>query len=192
VVAFLDVAGVVHARWDVVAAMALVAVGLALVVGGWWGRARGLIAVGLLLTLVLSAASLVRIPLSGGVGDRLERPLSAGDLRHHYRLGLGKLTLDLTEAALLPGTNTVSASVGMGELVVIAPRHADVTIDTRVGAGHTTLFGREQGGTHLRQHINHAGTPVASEPGADHPATPALDLRLEVGTGQVEVRDGAA
>src|SRR5207247_1709189 len=60
---FLNQSDAFHISLEGFLAVALMLTGLGLVVGAWWGRARGLIALGILITLVLGAASVVDVPL---------------------------------------------------------------------------------------------------------------------------------
>src|SRR5207248_7711054 len=53
---FLDQTDAFHISLEGYLAVALMLTGLGLAVGAWWGRARGLIALGILITLVLGAA----------------------------------------------------------------------------------------------------------------------------------------
>ena len=77
-------------------AVALLVVGGGLLVGAWVGRARWLIAVGLLLALALGASAAARSAgLDDGVGERTWTP--RGDAS--YRLGAGEAVLDLSRAA---------------------------------------------------------------------------------------------
>ena len=76
---------------------ALAVLGIGLVIGAWWGRARLLIVLGLLLLPLALAASFVTAPLEGGMGDERYVPANPAELRDEYRLLGGRLVLDLTE-----------------------------------------------------------------------------------------------
>jgi phage shock protein PspC (stress-responsive transcriptional regulator) len=149
-------------------ALALVVVGLGLLAATFWGRAHGLIPVGLVLVGVLVIVEVADFPttLGGGVGDRTDVIVTQADMADEHQLGLGDLTLDLTGAPLTAGsTPTVEAQVGAGELTIVVPEDATVELDARSGAGdleapddavptddgvgfndHVTLDGREGGG----------------------------------------------
>ncbi len=87
--------------WDldlgVLAAIALAIVGAALVASTWYGRARGLIALGIPLVLLVGAFGLVDVPLRGGIGDPMHRPRSVGAIDHDYQLAIGNLSIDLRD-----------------------------------------------------------------------------------------------
>jgi hypothetical protein len=70
----------------------------------------------------------------------------------------------------------VTASVAVGELLVLIPPGAGVRLDARVGAGGTLIFGQRQVGTSLQDRY------VRSQLGA---TTYILDL--EAGIGDVRV-----
>ena len=115
----------------------------ALVIGAWWGRARALILVGLLLLPVAWTASLVDVPLEGGWGSRDFAPATAAELHDAYRLAGGELVLDLTGYDGSDASVDVSASVGFGDLRVLLPEESGAVIDAgvdcqllhRLGAG---------------------------------------------------------
>ena len=103
----------------VIIAAALGVVGLGLVVGAFVGRARGLVVLGVLLTLLVSAAAVADIPVRGGVGDRTWRPATVSDLHDPYRLGVGQSELDLTRLDLASaGRTRVEIRQGVGDLLV--------------------------------------------------------------------------
>jgi hypothetical protein len=157
----------------------LIVVGLGLLVGGWYGRSRGLIAAGVLLTLVLTAASAARVP-EGGFGDRYWHPASAAALEPRYRLGAGQGTLDLNAVDPRGGTVPVRAEIGFGELRVLVPDDVRLVIHARANAGEVVLPDgfQNDGSPVLREHT--------VEP-ARQPSRGTLDLTLRVGMGEVEV-----
>jgi phage shock protein PspC (stress-responsive transcriptional regulator) len=128
---------------------ALAILGIGLVVGAWWGRARVLILIALLLVPVAVTASFITTPLEGGIGDHRYAPVSAAEVRDEYRALGGRLVLDLTGLNLGPGVVHISASVALGQLMVILPRDASVELRTRVGAGDSYVLGSQDVGTSL-------------------------------------------
>ena len=162
-----------------VLAGALIVVGLALVVGSRTGGHSGLIALGVVLTLVLAGASMFDIRLAGGIGQRSLNPHSVADLDKRYDLAVGQLTLDLTQIQVGTRTIVVEARVGVGELVVHAPA-VPVDAHGRAGLGQVTLLGRTE-----------SGFDVDLSLGSPHPSgTGSLALELSVGIGQVTVDGG--
>jgi predicted membrane protein len=177
----LDAAHTIDISAQAVLAAALLTVGIALVVGTWIGRARALIAVGVILTAALAVTAALDVPLRGGIGTHNDVPLAISDLPATYHLGIGTETLDLT--ALKTGGKTVHAasSVGIGQLRVFVPGDAVVKVHGRVGAGNLRLFGAVTNGTHLNRSV------VAEPEGPTVAAAGELDLDLQVGIGDVEV-----
>ena len=101
-------------------------------VGAFQGRQHAMMVVGLALTVVLALAVAtdwdLEVPLAGGVGDRTERPATPAELRD-YQLGAGDFLLDLRQLQVPPGTTTVDARVGVGELAVEVPDGITVRVE---------------------------------------------------------------
>jgi phage shock protein PspC (stress-responsive transcriptional regulator) len=138
---------------------ALAVLGIGLVVGGWWGRARILILVAILLLPFAVVASFITAPLEGGIGDHRYAPVTVAELRDEYRSLGGRITLDLTGLSTGARTFHISASVAVGQLTVILPEDASIELRTRVGAGDSLVLGARDVGTSLdnsyvRRHIN--------------------------------------
>lgn len=181
----LDLADV---PWRLLLPSALILVGAALMVGARTGRHSGLVAVGAVLTvLVLLAGALeviVNVPLAGGIGDKTHQP--AAVVAEEYRWGMGKMTLDLRRAQGLPG-ESVSASVVLGELVVVVPGNVALVINARAGLGEVIVLGTKADGVDPALECTGTGRAVTCSAGAAA-AEDALRLDLEVALGKVEVR----
>jgi phage shock protein PspC (stress-responsive transcriptional regulator) len=155
----------------------LLALGLGLIVGAWWGRARLLILLGILVLPAAAISAFLTVPLEGGIADDDFRPENVSEVQPAYHLLGGRLRLDLT--ALEAGSNPVnlSASVGIGDLYVIVPTDANVQVAGSVQGGQLDLFGRDHAGTGLADRVSQAGV-------ADGPT---LVLTLDVGIGSIWV-----
>lgn len=158
------------------AGVALAILGLGLLVSAWWGRARWLIIVGVLLVPVAVSLSFVNVPMDEGWGERRAAPVDAAELRDEYRLSGGRLTLDLTDLPPSAAERHIAASVGIGRLVVILPEGARAEVTAEVGVGSSDLFGAQQEGMSLDHHDVRDGLGGA------------LVLDLEAGIGEVQVR----
>ncbi|MGH2427882.1 MAG: PspC domain-containing protein [Candidatus Limnocylindria bacterium] len=159
--------------------VALGVLGIGLVIGTWWGRARLLILRGLLLLPFAVVASFVTAPIEGGVGDHRFAPANAAELRDAYRLVGGRVVLDLTAVEATGEPILVAVSVALGQLRVILPVDAAIRVDARVGAGDMLVLG-----------TRHAGTALADRYVRDGSEGPAFDLDLETGIGELIVEGG--
>jgi len=161
------------------AGLALATLGIGLIVGTWWGHARGLILLGLLFLPVAFAANLITTPLEGGFGTHRFGPNSAEALRGEYRLVGGQIFLDLTRVEEASEPISIVASVAMGEIRVILPTDAGVELDASVGGGRLFIDGESRRGTELedRQVIEGDGAQFI------------LDLEAGFGEIQVETRN---
>ncbi len=163
-------------------ALALTVVGAMLLVGAWFGRAGGLIALGLLAALALAVTTGVR-NLNVVDGRQVEyRPAGASLVRSDYTLNAGQLTVDLTgvrNPASLDG-RTLHVDANVGEIIVVLPPAVAANVDATVsGPGAINLPGAGRGGinTHLSQQVDAAGTEVAR-----------VNLNLDLSVGHIEVR----
>jgi hypothetical protein len=183
--AALDNIGAVRVPGRVYPALALLVVGAGLIVGAFWGRSRLLILAGLLILPVAAAASLVRVPLRGGTGQRLYAPTAVQAVRSEYQLGAGQLHLDLTQLPAAGWTSTVHTRlrVAAGDIEVVVP--SDVAVDFRghTGAGDIYLFDVVRNGIDV--------TLQSLVPGAQ-PTSPRLVLDAAASVGQIRVVRGAA
>jgi phage shock protein PspC (stress-responsive transcriptional regulator) len=186
VAAVLDNLGVVELTLARALALFLVVLGLGLLVGGWWGRAWGLIPIGLVLIPVVALASLADSePLSGGFGQRLWQPRTAAEVRPAYRLAAGELIVDLRGVRFGPGVTSVEASVAAGRLLVVVPDEVAAEVHGRAGVGNLDLFetGDEDWGMQVDSTVTQ---PPTKAPKTGAAATVRLDAH--VGYGLVEVR----
>ena len=140
VAAMLDNAGVLDLSLSQYLAIGLAVLGIGMLVGSWWGRARWLIIPALLLTPAVLVGSLVNVPFRGGFGDRLYMPRSSSGLDVTHNLIAGKIRLDLTHLASDGLPVKLAATLVAGDLDVIVPRGVHVTVHARVGAGSMDLF----------------------------------------------------
>ncbi len=165
-----------------VVAAALLVVGGGLVVGTVLGRARWLIAVGIVLSLVLAGtagAQASGVSLDGGVGERLW-VVGVADREPSYTLGVGEATLDLTRLPADGPHVVVRARVSLGHLVVLVPAGLPVRVRGTVQLGDITEFGLDLA----------EGSSVERTRSYGPPGDPRVEVEAVVGTGQIEVRRG--
>ena len=161
-------------RWTAYVALALAITGAGLLVGTVVGNAWPLVPVGLLLAAALVVGSLVP---SLRAGDPTWTPTVAADVQDEYRLGMGLLTLDLTDVedpTALEG-RTVELTHGLGETRVIVPEDLDVALEAEILAGNVDFLGEQWNGTLVD--VDRRSTRTG----------PALTLRVDQSMGQVRV-----
>ena len=151
--------------------------GLGLVAGAWFGRARGLIALGVILVPIVVASPLADLEIQGSIGERNVEVESVSDVEASYELGVGSMMLDLSNVDFDGQTVESSAEVGIGELVVLVPDNVRVVVDGEAGIGEVELFGRSSNGVGVDRSDTSDG-----ESGT-------LTLDLSIGIGTIEVRE---
>lgn len=177
----LERTGMIDVSVTAVLALATMVVGISLMLLAGDGPHVGLIVFGTILALVtLLTAAAPFEGFQGGVGDRTFDVSSIDDIRTDYNLGMGKLTIDLREIGDLERATELTASVGMGELVVRVPRGIEVEVDASVGAGQLEILGRTYDGVGIDETYQSSGFPDSSQ---------SLSLELQAFTGRVEVTD---
>lgn len=160
-------------------AVALCIVGIGFVVGAFMGGAWALLGPAVVLASALIAVTAIDIPLRGPIGDRQWAPASADAVEDVYEMSLGEGTLDLRDLDLSADERLeVTATMGVGHLVVELPPGAGVEIVAEAGAGETDLLGSKNSGMGVE-----ATAAAEAAPGSG-----TIVLDLQVGVGQVEVR----
>jgi phage shock protein PspC (stress-responsive transcriptional regulator) len=162
-------------------ALALAVVGAMLVVGAWFGRAGGLIALGIasLIALLVTSAAQPHF-----VGDRWvnENPTRATQVENRYYIPAGSLHVDLgdiRDVARLDG-RTIDVQANAGDIVVTLPQGVDTTVHANVSAaGEVSVLGDTRsgvGGSSLNRTVD-------GGPGAPH-----MNLNVDLAVGNIEVR----
>jgi phage shock protein PspC (stress-responsive transcriptional regulator) len=142
-------------------------------------RRRLAIALATLGVLVLAAIAAViafvsiYVHLGDGVGDRSYSPATAAALHDDYRLGTGRLSLDLSQLALPARTRTVDVHLGIGDLDVTVPHDATVRVLGHVSWGDAEILGHEENGHNVSTDL---GSPK-----------PQLLIDAHVGVGHISV-----
>jgi phage shock protein PspC (stress-responsive transcriptional regulator) len=138
--------------WATAAGGGVVVAGVVIVTGVWLvaaaflGGARWLILPALALALPAGVVSAANVNIDGGVGDRQYRPVTADQVRDSYRLGVGRLVVDLRDAKLPAGDRHMKVDLGVGQAVLVVPRDVCVTTAAKIGAGNVAFFDRNSGG----------------------------------------------
>jgi phage shock protein PspC (stress-responsive transcriptional regulator) len=157
-------------------ALAVAICGLMLLVGSFFGRAGGIILVGLVATLGLVGATAA----DRWDGETLSpTPTSAAAVDTSYHVDAGEIVLDLrnvTDLDALDG-RTIDVDADVGHLEVILPRGLSASVSADIdGPGDIELFGAEHGGIGVSQH-DYSG--FAKDP--------EIFINAQLSVGQIEV-----
>ena len=177
VLGVVDAAGV-----DVIAsaypALALGITTAVLLLGAFWGRAGGLVLVGLVSSLALAGTTTAS---TWDAGTVLVTPATAGQVSDVYEVGQGELVVDLSgidDVDALDGKEVrIEGNAGLVEVVV--PEGMDVSVAAEVGAGDISVFERRSDGLGVSlQGFLEGGVEA-----------PDLRITIDLGFGEVRVRE---
>ena len=158
-------------------ALAVGTTGLMLLVGAFYGRAGGLILVGLLSTIGLVVAT-----VAGDLdGDQVRAtPQTSATVESFYEIGAGELVIDLSKISDIEALDgrMIRAKGRIGRIEVIVPDDIDVKARAAVnGPGQILLFGQVQEGIDVNM--------LSAHEGGD--AVPSLRLDIELFVGEIDV-----
>jgi hypothetical protein len=160
---------------------ALIAVGGGLVAGSFLGQMRGLVALGITLSVALAVAMFAAPLLGDGVGGRTYTISNVSALDPDYVHGIGELVVDLRSLDVADGESiAVHLDLGIGNAVVRLPDDVDALVAGDVGLGELELFGERTSGVGNRAEVNQDVDGTSA----------SIIIDLEVGIGHGEVRRG--
>jgi phage shock protein PspC (stress-responsive transcriptional regulator) len=113
----------------------------------------GAVAAVLALIAALAGGAVAAVDAKGGIGEHVERPRTAADLKDEYRLGAGHLELDLSDLELPAGETRVEADLGFGELDIVLPAGVAVDLTSEVEWGDARVLGRDEDGRDMRARV---------------------------------------
>ena len=161
-------------------ALALGIIALMLLVGSFWGRAGGLIALGLVAALVTAIGTASsQFPED----HHTFAPTSPGEVRDSYEFGGGELLLDLSgvgDVDALDGRDIAIDGVG-GRVEVLVPDGMDVAVQTQVVAGDSRVFDQRSDGFDVAQN--------GFLDGGDE--VPDMTITIDLVAGEIIVREAA-
>lgn len=167
-----------------IAAIGLGVLGAGMLVGGFVGRTRGLVPVGILLAVALAATSVFdtvpKVSDASYTVTGTDHPVNATNAS--YRMDAGSMQIDLSQARFAKDA-VVSAHGRFGEIKLVLPPNVDLTGTASSDFGEVRTPGEKRGG--------HDVVLTLDDLGADRKAGPEsvkLDLRLEFGSIVVERR----
>jgi phage shock protein PspC (stress-responsive transcriptional regulator) len=157
------------------AGIAVLSVALMVGLGAFAGFGRWLILPALAFAIPVGVVSAAGIDLHGGAGNREYNPASSAQLRPSYKVGAGRLMVDVTGANLSPGDHPLKLRVGLGQAVLVVPSNVCVATNAHAGVGNVESFGESHGGVDV--HYDDQPPTVG--------ANPRIVLDAKVGMGQV-------
>lgn len=181
IIGIVDLAGAsVPFGWYLATALTICAGGL--LVGTWIGRARSMIAVGIVLSLVLMAYT----ALTWAV-DTFEdgppkhwNPTSVAAVQTDYTFDTVDGTLDLRKVDFADTDElTIDVKVEKGSFRVILPPEVDATVTGSVDLGYVDLFGWESGGNDVDN--------TTDDYGHDGPGGGHVTINANVDFGALEI-----
>ena len=158
-------------------ALVLALSGVFLLVGAFWGRAGGLILVGLLAAGATAGAT---------IGDQWDPhtttvvPAQAAEVQSTYSMDVGELVVDLSEVRDPQALNgrEITVTGNVGHLDIRVPADVTVVANTHVtGVGGINAFDRDGGGIDTDLTAVHSAGPGA----------PRLTLDVELHVGGIDV-----
>ena len=162
-------------------AAALLVIGLTLVAATWFGMARGLLPVGVLLAIavviITAAGPAIRVP---SAATSTHAYTSLAELPAGDSTDVGTLSVDLSRLAVTSDV-TYAAHVDLGQLVVKVPEDTTVLINYKADLGAVRAYGAEV----------KAGSDLAGDvkdPQPTRPGQHTLTLNLSVDAGNIEVQ----
>ncbi len=144
VMAFVDNVGAAQVEWRHYLGAAMTVIGIGLLVGSLFGRARGLIVLGVILTPVLLSSPITELDF--GDTDVRHDVTSVAEIAPEYRLDVGSMVIDLTAVDFSGESVEIDARVSLGELMIIVPDDVAVEAYGEVAIGEVQVLGGSSGG----------------------------------------------
>jgi len=157
------------------AGVAVLSAALMVGLGAFAGFGRWLILPALAFAIPVGVVSAAGIDLHGGAGNREYNPASSAQLRPSYKVGAGRLMVDVTGANLTPGDHPLKLRVGLGQAVLVVPDNVCVAAKAHAGVGNVDTFGESHGGVD----VDYDDQPPTLN------ANPRIVLDANVGMGEV-------
>ncbi|RBM19543.1 hypothetical protein DEH69_10605 [Streptomyces sp. PT12] len=178
-------------------ASALAVFGAGFVLSAFWGRLGGGTVVAVVTTgVLLAGASVLPENITTSWADTRWSPSTASAVRDGYELGSGNAVLDLSAIELAPGEGvSTGVEAGAGQVRVVVPLGAEVTVHTEVGVGAFeyapphTLVSRGSDADETWGGIDQRRTETYAPPDGVEPGG-TVELRLEMGLGFIALERG--
>ena len=154
-------------------AIAVIAIGVALVVAAFNGGARWLILPALALAVPLGTVAAADIEFEGGIGKTTHTPQTVRAIpQDGYEFGIGDQRIDLRDLDWSKNTVIkVEADQGIGRMLVLVPE--DVCVDGHIDSRYGI--------------VEIAGEESSESLASGYSATPRLELDASLDAGKIEV-----
>lgn len=129
----------------------------------------------LVIGALLIAIQVIGVPLEGGSGVKEWSPTTVAQILPAYHGAFGQSTIDLDNVTFPPGTTTVNATEGVGQLTIDVPNNVTVALRTHVGIGTVSYWPYRA--------FNSSATSTGS-------SKARLELNLSVGIGRIQLNRG--
>jgi phage shock protein PspC (stress-responsive transcriptional regulator) len=179
VIGLLDATGAIDPQPRQYLAAAVGTLGLALIVGAVYGRARWLAWLAFPLTIAMIVAGVAQAAVKGGTGDFNYTPTTVAGVQSRYEFGVGSLMLDMSTVDFRNQSVAIRIRGNLGDVKITVPANVDVTVTAHVGLGDVRLFGSADDGVSL--------TRTVTDTGADGTGGGTLAIDADMGVGDVEV-----
>jgi len=180
-VALTDLVGA-HVPASVYFAAPLAVVAAGLVAGAWYGRAHGLIGLGVVLSVLLAiTATAENAGWTSTHRSVTWQPTAVEQVQSSYRIDTGNAVLDLSRVNFAGQATTLDVHVSVGNLEIVLPSTVDVRVQSTVAIGSATVLGQEWDGIGQSQH-------TVADNGPDGPGGGQLTITATVNVGDLEVR----
>jgi len=159
-------------------ALALIVVGTGLLVGAWWGRARGAIVLGVLILPVALVLSLIHLPFGTEIASRSVSPRRSDPFPASQQLLAGGLSVNLTRVDLTGSNRVLRIEMGAGAVHVTVPDEVTVHLVAHVGMGGLNVMGyTDLYGVDLARDVTLPGSPGGG----------VLTIQVDQGIGSVDL-----
>jgi phage shock protein PspC (stress-responsive transcriptional regulator) len=159
-------------------AIALVVLGVGLLLGAWWGRARGAIVLGVLVLPVALVLSLIHLPFGVEIASRTLFPRRDDPFPASQRLLAGELFVDLIRADLDGSAHALRIELGAGAVHLTVPRDVTVHLVAELGIGGLRVAGYpDRYGVDLVRDVTLPGAPGGG----------VLTIRVDQGIGSLDL-----
>lgn len=127
-------------------ALAVTILGLGLVVGGFVGRARGLILLGIVLVPTMLFSPAFEYNWNSEQFNRVVRPLTFAELEDSYNIDVGSIVVDLRRLPWDGEEVDLDVEVDAGNIEIIIPDGVGLVGQASLDVGQVSALGQVSGG----------------------------------------------